>query len=293
MDVISAAQRHRRPLIIALLLTTSYLVVEVLGGLLTGSLALLADAGHMLTDVSGMLIALGAIWLAGRPATRQRTYGYYRAEILGALLNALLLFFVSGYILYEAWQRFLHPPAVQSGWMILVAALGLAVNVLCAWFLHRAAGESLNMRGAYLEVLSDTLGSLGVIVAGAIMALTGWYYADPLFSAGIGFYILPRTWKLLRETIGILLEGTPAHLNLADLEQQMASVPGVQGVHDLHVWTISSGLDAMSAHVIVARQEESNAILCHLCDLLRERYQLEHATIQIETPEVRLQESKL
>ena len=177
--------------------------------------------------------------------------------------------------------------------MILVAALGLVVNVLCAWSLHRAAGESLNMRGAYLEVLSDTLGSLGVIVAGAIMALTGWYYADPLLSAGIGLYILPRTWKLLREAVGILLEGTPAHLDLADLEQQMASVPGVQGVHDLHVWTISSGLDAMSAHVVIAQQEESSVILCHLCDLLRERYQIEHATIQIETPEVRLPESKL
>lgn len=177
--------------------------------------------------------------------------------------------------------------------MMIVAAIGLAVNILSAWFLHRAAGESLNMRGAYLEVLSDTLGSLGVIIAGAVMALTGWYYADPLFSAAIGLYILPRTWKLLREAVAILLEGTPTHINLADLERQMASVPGVQEVHDLHVWTISSGLDAMSGHVVVARQEESTAILGQLCELLRERFQLGHVTIQIETADTLLQESKL
>lgn len=278
----SAAGRHSRRLLAVAGLTGTYMVVEVVGGLLTGSLALLADAGHMGTDVLGVGLALFAVWLGGRPATPQRTYGYYRAEILAALVNSALLFAVSGYILYEAWQRFQAPPEVQSLPMVAVAGVGLLVNLIGVWLLRAGAAESLNIQGAFLEVVSDLLGSVGTIVAGLIMYFTGWWYADPLFSVFIGLFILPRTWTLLREAVGVLLEGTPSDVDLAEVRAVMEEVTGVDAVHDLHVWSITSGYVALSGHAKLAYGVDRDVALADLNATLRQRFGFEHTTIQID-----------
>jgi cobalt-zinc-cadmium efflux system protein len=220
------AGKNKRRLTIVFGLTTLYLVVEVIGGLLTRSLALLADAGHMLTDVAGLGLALLAIWFAERPATPERTYGFYRVEILASLANAVVLVGISFYILYEAYERFRDPPEVQSGKMLLVAFVGLIINIIGIYLLRAASEESLNMKGAYFEVLSDMLTSIGVIVAGVIMLTTGWYYADPLISAGIGLFILPRTWMLLRDAVGVLLEATPSDITLRRCARPLAALLG-------------------------------------------------------------------
>ena len=284
-DDATASGRHQKQLRLVLVLSATYLVAEVAGGLLTGSLALLADAGHMLTDVAGVALALVAIRFAARPATPERTYGFYRAEILAALTNAVVLIGISLYILYEAWQRFRDPPAVASGTMLVVATIGLVVNLASMLILRRGSGESLNMKGAYFEVLSDMLTSIGVIVAGLIMLTTGWYYADPLVSAGIGLFILPRTWKLLREAVGVLLEGTPADVNLTAVRATIVGVPGVAGVHDLHVWSLTSGTNALSAHVVTtpdgARLDLLQAV--HAA-IVSAHPTITHATLQIEPP---------
>ena len=274
--------RNVKSLRLVLGLTTTYLVAEVVGGLATGSLALLADAGHMLTDVGGLALALFAIQFAARPATPQRTYGYYRAEILAAVANAVALIVISLYVLYEAYRRFIDPPAVESAGMLIVAAIGLIVNVIGIILLRRDASESLNLKGAYFEVLSDLLSSVGVIVAGAIMWTTGWYYADPVVSAAIGLFILPRTWTLLREAVGVLLEGTPSNINLADVRARIAGVPGVEGVHDLHVWTLTSGVNALSAHVILKPGDEYSIVLKAVQTLVTSSFEISHATVQVE-----------
>jgi len=232
-----------------LVLTCGFLVVEVAGAVWSGSLALLADAGHMLADAAGLGLALFAIWIAARPPTPAKTYGYYRAEILAALVNAIVLLAVAGGILVETYRRVLAPPVILGGPMLAVATVGLVVNLACAWLLHGAAAASLNVRAAYLEVLADALSSIGVVAAGAIVVATGWTLADPLVSGAIGFVIVPRTWRLLRQAVNVLLEGTPAHLDLGEIEDAMRSVAGVRRVHDLHVWTLTSEREAMSAHV--------------------------------------------
>jgi len=264
-------------------LTVGFLLVEVAGALWTGSLALLADAGHMLTDAGGLSLALFAAWLAARPPTPEKTYGYYRVEILAALVNAVVLLAMSAFILYEAYRRFLSPPPVLGGPMLAVAVVGLGVNLAGMWLLHRGAGESLNLKGAYLEVLSDALGSIGVIVAALIVLTAGWYLADPLIGAGIGLFILPRTWGLLRRAVNILLEGTPPHIDVTDVETAMTRVPGVRRVHDLHVWTLTSGKEAMSAHVVVDEIAAGDLIIRALHEMLHERFGIEHTTIQIES----------
>ena len=283
---LSAGAQHRRALMVTFGLTFTYFIVEVVGGLLTNSLALLADAAHMLTDVFGLALALFAIWITQRPASPAKTYGYYRVEILAALANALILFGVSFYILFEAYHRFQEPPEVNSLPMMIVAAVGLAVNLVGIYNLRRGSKESLNVQGAFLEVVSDMLGSIGVIVAGLIMYFTGWYYADPIFSVLIGLFILPRTWGLMMQAVNVLLEGTPAHINLKAVEEAMMSVPGVTAIHDLHVWTITSGMDAMSAHVVLAEgvvASESQNILEQLGAQLKTQFNLAHTTIQIES----------
>jgi cobalt-zinc-cadmium efflux system protein len=282
MEIVSGAAKHRKRLQGVLALTSAYLLAEVIGGVLTGSLALLADAGHMLTDVLGLALALSAIRFAAKPATPERTYGYHRAEILAAMANGIILLLISGFILYEAWRRFREPEPIQSGPMLAVAVVGLVVNILSAVLLRGASGESLNLRGAYFEVVSDLLGSVGVIVAAAILYFTGWYYADPLISVGIGLFIIPRTWKLLRETVGVLLEGTPADVDLAALEQDISGVPGVRRVHDLHVWSLTSGVNAMSGHVVLARGADGEAVRRQVDELLGSRYKIGHTTIQTE-----------
>ncbi len=285
MEHLSAPAQNRRGLLITFGLTFGYFIVEVLGGFLTNSLALLADAAHMLTDVFGLGLALFATWLSQKPATPAKTYGYYRVEILAALSNAIVLFFISFYILYEAYYRFKSPPEVASVPMMLIATVGLVVNLIGLWILRSGAKESLNVQGAFLEVVSDALGSIGVIIAGLIMFWTGWYYADPIFSVVIGLFILPRTWKLLMQAVNVLLEGTPAHINVAAVEQAMLKVECVAKVHDLHVWTITSGIDALSAHVVIADEcdaKESDKILQQLSIVLKEKFGIDHSTIQIE-----------
>ena len=278
----TAAGRSRGRLTVALALAGGFLVVEVAGGLWTGSLALLADAVHMFADVGGIALALFAIWIAARPPTPAKTYGYYRAEILAALVNALVLLLVAGAIFIEAYERIRAPREVLGGPMLVIAALGLAVNLLGAGLLYRDAGASLNVRAAYLETLADALSSLGVLVAGGVVMATGWTVADPLVSAAIALVIVPRTWHLLRQAVNILLEGTPAHLELAEIEEAMTRVPGVRRVHDLHVWALTSGREAMSAHVVVDDLRASERLLEALHALLHARYGIDHTTIQIE-----------
>jgi cobalt-zinc-cadmium efflux system protein len=265
----------------AALLTGGFMLVEAAGGLLSGSLALLADAGHMFTDVLGLGMALLAIRFAQRPATPSKTYGFYRTEILAATANSVILFAIAAYILYEAWRRFQEPPEINSLPMLAVATGGLIVNLIGAKLLHGGSGESLNVQGAFLEVISDLVGSLGVIIAGAIIYFTGWWQADPIVSVGIGLFILPRTWKLLKSALDVLLEATPSHINLTELEAAMCAVLGVTSVHDLHAWTITSGFIAMSGHVL-ADGRPSAEVLHELRVLLRERFGIEHATLQVE-----------
>ena len=278
----SASANARGRLQVTLALTATYMVAEIVGGLWTGSLALLADAAHMGTDVGGLALALFAIWIGQRPVSAEKTFGYYRAEILAALANGAALFGVAFYILFEAYQRFRAPVEIASGGMLAVAVIGLAVNLVGIFLLRAGSKDSLNVKGAYFEVLSDLLSSVGVIVAAALIWFTGRTWIDPLFSVLIGLFILPRTWTLLKEAIDILLEGTPKEFSLAELETQMRQVTGVISVHELHVWTITSGRFAASAHVRILPDADEQATLRALNTFLRERDGFEHVTLQIE-----------
>jgi cobalt-zinc-cadmium efflux system protein len=236
----------------------------------------------MLADAGGLALALFAIWIAGRPPTPAKTYGYYRAEILAALVNAVALLAVAGGILFETYRRLLTPPVILGGPMLGVAVVGLVVNLACAGLLHGADETSLNVRAAYLEVLGDAFSSLGVVVAGALVVVTGWTLADPLVSGAIALVIVPRTWRLLRQAVNVLLEGTPAHLSLGEIEEAMRSVSGVRRVHDLHVWTLTSEREAMSAHVVVDDVRDSERLLETLHAVLHARFGIDHTTIQLE-----------
>lgn len=286
----TATGRYKSRLAWALGLTVAYMAAEVAGALLTGSLALLADAAHMLTDAGGLALALIAIRFAERPATPQRTYGYVRAEVLSALANAVVLLLLTVYILFEAYERFLTPPEVLGGPMLVVAALGLVVNLISMRLLSAGASDSLNVKGAYFEVLSDMLGSLGVIVAALVVMLTGWTLADPIVGAAIGLFIVPRTWALLKQAVHVLMEGTPAHVDVTLLEQRLLGIPGVTAVHDLHVWTITSGLDAMSCHLVVDDLADARAVLVAAAAALDDEFGIEHTTIQIEDEALRAAE---
>ncbi|HJT70781.1 MAG TPA: cation diffusion facilitator family transporter [Terriglobales bacterium] len=279
---LSAGRKNKKKLWIVFCLTTGYMLAETVGGLLTRSLALLADAGHMFTDAAALGLALFAIHFAERPATAEKTYGYLRTEILAALLNALALLLISFYILDEAWRRFQNPPAVMSTPMLIVASIGLMVNFAGMRMLSSAAGESLNAKGAYLEVLSDTLGSIGVIVASLVMLTTGWYLADPIIGAGIGLFIVPRTWSVLTDAVHILMEGVPERLDVKKIDSALRQIAGVRAVHDLHVWTLTSGLDSMSAHVQVEESADNDSVLSELQKLLKTEFQIEHTTLQLE-----------
>lgn len=279
------AARSRRRLSLVLVLTAVYMVAEALGGWLTGSLALLADAGHMLTDVAALALALIAIWFSSRPATPSKTFGYYRLEILAALINGVALVLISLLIFYEAYHRWAEPPMVRSGLMMLIATGGLIINLICAWVLHGDHEDDLNVRGAWLHIIGDALGSVGAILAGALMSLYGWYAADPLFSCLIGLLIIWSSWHLIRESTNVLLEGTPAHINLAAVEDAILQTGGVQDVHDLHVWTITSGREALSAHVIHAETISQPELLKELREKLYEQFGVDHLTIQMETPD--------
>ena len=268
------------------------LVVEVIGGLWTGSLALLADAAHMATDVGGLFLALVAIRFAARPATPEKTFGYVRMEVLSALANAVVLLLVTIYILYEAWQRFLAPPEILGGPMLAVAVAGLAVNLVSMKLLHAGSQESLNLKGADFEVLADMLGSLGVILAALVVMLTGWTLADPIIGAAIGLFIVPRTWILLKSAINILMEGTPPHVDIGLLERRLRGLPGVTGVHDLHVWTLTSGLDALSCHLVVEDMARSREALLAAQEAMQEDFAITHCTIQVEDAAFRAAEGE-
>lgn len=278
--------REKRSLLLTLCITASIMVLELVGGILTGSLALKADAGHMLTDSSSLLLAVLAFSFAARPADERRTYGFYRLEILAALANGVLLLALSGWIVWEAIERFGQPQEVDAKTMAIIACVGLVANAAGLVLLHRRGG-SLNLRGAYLHVLGDTLSSVGVVVAAGVILLTGWTLIDPILSIVIACVIVYSAFSLVRQAVDVLLEAVPAHLDLAEVLHAMEEQPGVSRVHDLHVWTISSGMHALSAHVIVEDCDlsRSDEILRTLRNVLAERFELDHVTLQIETPE--------
>jgi cobalt-zinc-cadmium efflux system protein len=272
----------RRVLAVALALIATFMVVEIVAGLVSGSLALLADAGHMLSDAASLALALFAAWLAGRPATPQRSFGYRRAEILAALANGVLLVVVAIWIFVEATRRLSDPPDVVGGWVIVVGAVGLAVNLAAAGVLHRAGSHSLNVRGALLHVLADLWGSVGVIVAGVVILTTGWELADPIVAMLIGALILASAWRLLAESVSILLEATPAGLSAEEVGKAIVELPRVVEVHDLHIWTITSGFAALSAHVLVEPAADCHDLRRRIEVVLRERFDLEHTTLQVD-----------
>jgi cobalt-zinc-cadmium efflux system protein len=283
----SAASVRRGRLVVVFVITAAVFVLELIGGFVANSLALLADAGHMATDLGGIGLALVAIWFAGRPATRDRTFGYLRLEILAAVVNAVVLFGIAAFVLYEAWRRLAEPPSIQSGLMLAIALVGLAANAISLALLHDAQRESLTMRGAYLEVMGDLAGSVAVIVAAVVIATTGWTPADAIASALIGVLIIPRTWRLLREAVDVLLEATPKGVDMAEVRAHILDADGVADVHDLHAWTITSGMDVLSAHVVLAEGADPPAVLDELCRCLSGDFDIEHSTFQLETADRR------
>lgn len=282
----TAGSRHRSRLLIVLAITLVVFAVEVVGALVTDSLALLADAGHVLTDAGGVLLAVLAVTLAARPSTPERSFGLYRLEILAAVVNALLLFGIAAFILWEAWQRWSQPPDVRAGGMIAFAVVGLIGNLACLLLLRAGARQSLNVRGAYLEVLGDLLGSAAVIAAAVVILLTSWQRADIVASFAVAVMIIPRTWALLREAVDVLLEATPRAVDLAEVRSHILGTPGVVGLHDLHVWTLTSGMPVMSAHVVVTdatwASGGSGRVLDDLGACLADHFDVEHCTFQLE-----------
>ncbi len=281
-SAISAAGRHKRPLVVALSLTAAYTIVEVTAGFAVGSLALVSDAGHMLTDVAGLGMALAAIQVAQSHRSPSATFGLYRLEVLAALVNTVFLFGIAAYVLVEAWRRFQDPVDVPGVWLLLVATIGLAVNVVSFLLLRRGAAESLNVRGAFLEVLSDMLGSVGVIAAGVVLITTGWPYVDPIVGVGIGLFILPRAYRLGREALRVLLQVAPSEIDVDDVRRRLTAVPGVAGVHDLHVWMLTSGLRVASGHLDLALGVETAPVLERATTVLGEEMGIEHVTLQVE-----------
>jgi cobalt-zinc-cadmium efflux system protein len=277
-----AAGASSRMLAIALGLTTTFLIAELIGSFVFNSLALLSDAAHMFTDSAALAIALAAVKIGQRPADDARTFGYRRFEILAAAFNALLLFAVAGYVLWEGIDRFFYPAEVQSTGMLVVAAIGLIINLIAMKLLSAGKEHSLNVKGAYLEVWADMLGSIGVIVGAVVIMLTGWQWVDPLVAIGIGLWVLPRTWILLKDTTQILLEGVPAGIDLAKLRAAIASTPGVAGVHDLHVWSLTSDDHSLSAHVHLTEGADFETVRTAVAAKLQEDYHIDHATIQVE-----------
>jgi cobalt-zinc-cadmium efflux system protein len=274
-----------RRLSAVLVLTFVYLIAEAIGGWLTGSLALLADAGHMLADVGGIGLALFASWFSNQPASPQRTFGYYRLEILAAFVNGLVLVVMSLWILYEAYERFFTPPQVQEGWMLAIASGGFIVNLIAVRVLHGAHTHSLNMKGAYLHILGDLAGSVGAILAGLFMMFGGFYQADPIASGVIAVLVLYSAIYLVLDAVNILLESCPSHLNVASVKEAMLAVEGVLSVHDLHVWSITSGKDALSAHVVVTSETFGDKMLSKLQGCLKEKFGISHLTLQLEPPD--------
>jgi cobalt-zinc-cadmium efflux system protein len=278
-----ATLRNERALWTALAPTTAFMLAEIIGGVVFGSLALISDAGHMATDVFGIALAIAAIRLGRRPPDARRTFGYERLEILAAAANALLLIGVAVYILYEAWRRLSEPPEIQSIGMLVIAVMGLGVNLFSMRVLAGGKDESLNLKGAYLEVWSDLLGSIGVIVAAVLIRLTGWTVIDTIVAVLIGLWVVPRTAVLLRGAVNILLEGVPDGIDLVAVRDAIAAEPGIEDVHDLHVWALTGGRICLTAHVLApTRRDDQDALIAATREMLHERFGIGHVTLQVE-----------
>jgi cobalt-zinc-cadmium efflux system protein len=279
----TAAAASRNRLATVFCITLALFAFELVGGIAANSLALIADAGHLLTDLAGIGLTLVAIWFAARPANRNRSYGLMRLEILAAVVNAMLLFAVAAYVLVEAWRRWNSPPEIEAGLMLAVAVVGLLANAASLAILRDAQRESLPMRGAYLEVMGDLVGSVAVIVAALVIAATGQVRADAIASVLIGVLILPRTWTLLKDAVDVLLEASPKGIDLGDVRAHILEAPGVADVHDLHAWTITSGMNVVSAHVVLEADASPPKVLDYLCGCLSGDFDIEHSTFQLET----------
>lgn len=275
---------NKQGLLIALSITAGIMVLEFAGGLWTNSLALLSDSGHMLSDAGALALSLLALWFAAKPTSVRLSFGFHRFEILAALFNAVTLFVIAGLIIWEAIGRFLHPAVVASGSMMLIACIGLIANLLSAWSLMRKGDVhgNLNLRSAYLHILGDALGSVGAIIAGAVMLLFGWYAADPIISIIVSLLILRGAWSVLKSTLHILMEGTPGSISIGTVKQVLEGIDGVVDVHDLHVWTITSGIEALSCHLLIKDDRDSQEILQEGITVIERQFGITHATIQIE-----------
>jgi cobalt-zinc-cadmium efflux system protein len=272
----------RKRLIVVLAITATFMVVEFIGGWLANSLALMADAGHMLNDVAALALTYFALWISRRPATPARTYGYLRMEILAALVNGAALIFIAGVIFWQAASRFRQPPEVEGTLMLVVATGGLIVNIIGAVLLHSSSAHNLNMRGAYLHVLGDLLGSVGAITAALVILFTGWYLADPLISVFVGVLIMVGAWRLTRESVDILLDAVPKGMDAAAVHQSILGISGVEEVHDLHIWTLTSGFFAMSGHVVIRDPARYKEVLEAVHSLMHDRFGISHVTVQVE-----------
>ena len=286
---------NKKGLTIALLITAGIMLLEFFGGLITNSLALLSDSGHMLNDASSLALSLVAIWFATKPASPNKTYGFYRFEILAALFNGVTLFIIAGFIVWEAIQRFYNPPTVASGSMMLIASIGLFANLLSAWALMRKGDvkNNVNLRSAYLHVIGDALGSVGAIVAGLVMWIFGWYVADPIISVLVALLILKGAWGVVKHTVHILMEGTPITIDLNEVKKVLESIDGVINVHDLHIWTITSGLDSLSCHILIEDHQDSQKVLQEAIHFIEEHFKIQHTTIQIETSQIHHEDMKI
>ncbi|CAM4345491.1 cation diffusion facilitator family transporter [Paenibacillus tarimensis] len=275
---------NKKGLIIALAITFGIMLLEFFGGLFTGSLALLSDSGHMLSDSSSLVLSLIAVWIAAKPASPKKTYGYQRFEIVAALFNGISLFIIAGFIVWEAIERFANPPAVSSGSMMVIALIGLLANLLSAYFLMSRGDvkNNINLRSAYLHILGDALGSIGAIGAGLVMWLFGWYIADPVISMAVSLLILRGAWSVFVNALHILMEGTPEAIDQQSVRAALEQIDGVLNVHDLHIWTITSGMDSLSCHLLVDDNRDSQRILQQAIRLIGERFGIHHTTIQVE-----------
>jgi cobalt-zinc-cadmium efflux system protein len=279
-----ARQGNIKGLKIALAITLAIMLLEFFGGLLTNSLALISDSGHMLSDSSSLVLSLIAFWLAAKPVSPEKTYGFHRFEILAALFNGVTLFVIAVFIVWEAFGRFFNPPAVASGSMILIAAIGLLANLASAFILMRKGDvkHNVNLKSAYLHVLGDALGSVGAVAAGLLMYLFGWYVSDPIISVLVALLIIRSTWGVISQTVHILMEGTPSSVSPAAVKRALESIDGVKNVHDLHIWTITSGLDSMSCHLLVQDGRDCQNILQQAIELMEKEFHIHHCTIQVE-----------
>ncbi|MFF2483214.1 cation diffusion facilitator family transporter [Paenibacillus sp. NPDC058071] len=286
---------NKTGLIIALIITSGIMILEFFGGLITNSLALLSDSGHMLSDASALALSLVAIWFASRPASPNKTYGFYRFEILAALFNGITLFVIAGFIVWEAIGRFFDPPAVSSLSMMVIAFIGLLANLASAWALMRKGDVhgNLNVRSAYLHVIGDALGSVGAVVAGLLIYLFNWNIADPIISVVVALLILRSAWGVIKHTLHILMEGTPTAVDQQEVKKTLSEIEGVVDVHDLHIWTITSGLDSLSCHLLVSEGTNCQEVLQQAIRRIEERFKIQHSTIQVESSIIRHMELKV